>query len=377
MKEIEYENNNKKYYIKNLSDKKKFKNYITILLFVLLIIGGALILSSISKIYSIGTSEVGNVDYTVYLKDNDFYTNKFLRKGDSGVNNYIASLINTVSVDFSYNNRFTDIIDYEYEYKVDAKILVTDKYDNSKVLYTKDEVLIDTTKVDGKDNKFSINESVDIDYEKYNSYVSAFKQTYSLDVDSNLVLTMNIIQKGTFSNKQISNKASTLTITIPLTKSTIDISINTNQLANNFEIPINESIISNKVTFIIGVVICSISLLTLVAVFMLVGRKKNDIYRKEIARILKNYDRLIITSSQPNIDESIYKNKVRVMTFEELLDVNELTSEPIIYYEVEPDQKSYFIILKQDTLYKLTVSRAYLEKHKNDKKETKENKKED
>ena len=377
MKEIEYENNNKKYYIKNLSDKKKFKNYITIILFALLIIGGALILSSISKIYSIGTSEVGNVDYTVYLKDNDFYTNKFLRKGDSGVNNYIASLINTVSVDFSYNNRFTDIIDYEYEYKVDAKILVTDKYDNSKVLYTKDEVLIDTTKVDGKDNKFSINESVDIDYEKYNSYVSAFKQTYSLDVDSNLVLTMNIIQKGTFSNKQISNKASTLTITIPLTKSTIDISINTNQLANNFEIPINESIISNKVTFIIGVVICSISLLTLVAVFMLVGRKKNDIYRKEIARILKNYDRLIITSSQPNIDESIYKNKVRVMTFEELLDVNELTSEPIIYYEVEPDQKSYFIILKQDTLYKLTVSRAYLEKHKNDKKETKENKKED
>lgn len=370
MKEIKYENNEKKYYIKNISDKKKFRNYITIILFALLIVGGALILSSISKIYSIGNSEIGSVDYTVYLKDNDFYSNKYLRKGD-GVNNYIASLINTVNVNFSYDNRFTDVIDYEYEYRIDAKIVVTDKYDNSKVLYSKDEVLLENTKLDGTANKFSINESVDIDYEKYNSYVTEFKHKYSLDCDSNLLITMNIVQKGTFSNKQISNKASALTITIPLTKSTIDISINTNQLANNFEIPINESIIANKIAFTIGVAVCSISLLGLVVIFLVLGRKKNDIYRQEIAKILKNYDRLIITSSQPSIDESNYKNKVRVMTFEELLDVNELTSEPIIYYEVEPDQKSYFIILKQDTLYKLTISRPYLEKHKNDKKEAK------
>ena len=376
MKEVKYENKEKKYYIKNKSNKKKIKNYISIILIALLILGGALILSSISKIYAIGNSEIGSVDYTIYLKDNNFYQNKFLRKGDSGVNNYIASLINTINVDFTYNNRFTDMIDYEYEYDVDAKILVTDKYDNSKVLYTKEEVLIESKKFSGTNNSYSIDENVDIDYEKYNSYVSAFKQTYSLDVDSNLILTMNIIQKGTYSNKQISNKASTLTITIPLTKSTIDISINTNQLANSFEIPINESIIANKVVFIIGIVVCGIAFLGLVFILIFLDRKKNDIYRQEINKILKNYDRLIITSSQPSIDESNYKNKVRVMTFEELLDVNELTSEPIIYYEVEPDHKSYFIILKQDTLYKLTISRAYLEKHKNDKKEIKKEEKE-
>jgi len=373
MKEIKYENQEKKYYVKNTSGKKKFKNYASIVLIVLLLLGGILVLSSISKIDSIGNTETGSVDYTVYLKDNDFYANKFLRKGD-GVNNYIASLINTVNVDFTYDNRFSDTINYDCDYKVDAKILVTDKYDNSKVLYSKNEELIKSTKLSGKDTKFSINESIDIDYGKYNSYVSKFKESYGLDVDSNLVLTMNISHKGVYNNKQISNKISTLTITIPLTKNTIDISINTNQLANNFEIPIDESIISNKIVFIVGVVICSVSLLSLVLIFLLLDRKKNDIYRREIARLLKNYDRLIITSSQPNIDEGNYKNKVRVMTFEELLDVNELTNEPIIYYEVEPDQKSYFIILKQDTLYKLTISRAYLEKHKNDKKETKETK---
>ena len=367
MKEIEYENQEKKYYVKNTSNKKKFKNYAVIIAVILLILGGILIISSISKIDSISNSEIGDIDYTVYLKDNDFYANKYLKKGDSAANNYIASLINTVNLNFKYDNRFSDAVDYEYEYKIDGKILVTDKYDNSKVLYSKDEVFVDTKKASGSNNMFSINESVDIDYEKYNAYVSAFKQTYALDVDSNLVITMNITQRGTYNEKQISNKVSTLTTSIPLTKNTIDISINTNRLSNNFEIPIDESIINNKYVFIIGVVICSISVLSIL-VIILSGGKKNDIYRREINRILKNYDRLIVTSSQPNIDESNYKNKVRVMSIEELIDVNELTNEPIVYYEVEPDQKSYFIILKQDTLYKLTISRAYLEKQASEKK---------
>lgn len=377
MKEIEYENNEKKYYIKKLSNKKKLRNYISIMLIALLILGIALILSSISKINSIGNNEVGNVDYTVYLKDNNFYSNKFLRKGDSGVNNYIASLINTVNVDFTYENKFSDLVDYDYNYDVVARILVTDKYDGSKVLYSKDEVLIDKKDAKGSDKNFSIHENVDIDYEKYNSYVNAFKQTYALDVDSNLVLTMNITHKSNYGSKQITNKVSTLTMSIPLTKNTIDISINTNQLSNSFNIPINESMVSNKVVFTIGSLLIVSSILAFCMMYILLNQKKNDIYRNEIARLLKNYDRLIITSSQPNIDESNYKNKVRVMTFEELLDVNELTSEPIIYYEVEPDQKSYFIILKEDTLYKLTISRAFLEKHKDDKKKIKKIKKED
>ena len=351
-----------------MSVKKKNKIYALVALVILVILSCTLIFSSMTKIYTIGNSEVGSVDYTVYLKDNNFYSNRYLRKGDSGVNNYIASLIDTVNVEFTYDSRFTDAIDYVYEYEIDAKILVTDKYDNSKVLYSTDEVLVEKKQFDGLNNNFSIKESLDIDYDKYNSYVSSFKETYSLDVESNLILTMNITQSGSFNDKQISNKGSSLTMTIPLTKSTIDISINTNQLANNFEIPINESVISNRPIFITGIVLFMASIVA-ITILLLPKGKKNDLYRKEINRILKNYDRLIITSKQPSIDESNYKNKVRVMSFEELLDVNELTNEPIIYYEVEPDEKSYFIILKQDTLYKLTISRKYLEEHKDDKKE--------
>lgn len=373
MSEIKYESRDKSelYYIKDLSTQKKSRTNIFIVLIILLLSGAALILSSFGKIDAIANSEEGNVDYTVYLKDNDFYTNKFIKKGDSEANNYIASLIESFNVNFVYNNNYSKAIDYEYEYSIDCKTLVTDKYDSSKILYSKDEVLLDTKREEGKDNKYSIDETVVIDYGKYNSYVSAFKEKYALDVESSLIITMNIYRKGSYGSKAMPAKTSTLTMTIPLTKNTVDISVNTSELANNFSIPIDESVIAHKNIFIIGVVICSISALGFI-IMILLNSSKNDIYRAEVDRILKNYDRLIISSSQPSIAESDYKNKVRVMSVEELLDVNEMTKEPIIYYEVIPNEKSYFIILKQDTLYKLTISRAYLEQQAKEKKNKRE-----
>ena len=359
MNEIKYENKEKKYLLKDTSGKKKTRNLLILILLVMLIIGVILIFSSISKVSTIVNRESGVVDYKVYLKDNDFYQDKYLGKGMQ----YIASLINTVNVNFDYNNKYSSIVNYSYDYDVNAKILVTDKYDSSKVLYEKDEILIENKHGSGTDDDFTLNENIDIDYDKYNSYVTAFKETYALDCDSNLVVTMTIRHKGNYNSKDIADKTSELTISIPLTKNTIDISMNTNKLDSNIDIPIGEKMISNKVAFTGGILLAGLSFISIV-ILIVTKDGKNDIYRNEINKILKNYDRLIITSSQPSIDESNYKNIIRVMSIEELIDVNEISNEPIIYYEVVPNEKSYFIVLKQDSLYKLTVSRAYLEKHK-------------
>ena len=369
MSEIKYEKKDKKYLLKDSRTKIKIRNILIIMFLLMIILGGILIFSSISKISTIGNRESGNVDYKVYLKDNDFYQDKYLGKGMQ----YIASLINTVNISFDYSNKYSSVVNYEYDYNIKAKILVTDKYDNSKILYTKEEVLVDNKHGKGVDDQFILLEELDIDYDKYNSYVTAFKDTYSLDVDSNLVLTMNISNRGSYNNKELSNKTSELNISIPLTKNTIDITMNTNKLDNSMDIAIDEKVISNKLAFIAGVAMIALSLLIII-ILILSKKGKNDIYRSEINKILKNYDRLIITSSQPNIDETNYKNIIRVMSIEELIDVNEISNEPIIYYEVVPNEKSYFIVLKQDTLYKLTISRAYLEKQKETKAEIKEEK---
>lgn len=366
MNQIQYENKEKKYLLKSGESKKKNRTLLILVLVVMFILGIILVFSSISKISTIGNKETGTVDYKVYLKDNDFYQDKYLDKGMQ----YIASLINTVNISFDYDNKYSSVVNYEYDYDIKAKILVTDKYDTSKVLYEKEEVLLENKHGNGYDDDYILLENIDIDYDKYNSYVTSFKETYALDCDSNLVITMSIRNKATYNEKDITNKTSDLTISIPLTKNTIDISMNTNKVDNSLDIAIDESIISNKVVFGTGIVLSGLSLLSIL--FLIITKdSKNDIYRKEIDRIIKNYDRLIITSSQPSIDETNYKNIIRVMSIEELIDVTEISNEPIIYYEVVPDEKSYFIVLKQDTLYKLTISKAYLEKHKEEKNKTK------
>ena len=359
MNQIQYENNEKKYLLSANKSKKKTRGLIILILVVMFILGLILIFSSISKISTIGNRETGTVDYKVYLKDNDFYQDKYLGKGMQ----YIASLINTVSISFDYENRYSNIVNYDYNYDITAKILVTDKYDNSKVLYEKEEKLVENKHGSSMDDDYVLVENVDIDYDKYNAYVTSFKETYSLDVDSNLIVTMKINHRGNYKGKDVVNKVSELNISIPLTKNTIDISMNTNKVDSNMDIAIDESVISNKTVFTLGIMLSGLSLLSII-ILIITKDGKNDIYRREVNRIIKNYDRLIITSSQPNIDESNYKNIIRVMSIEELIDVTEISNEPIIYYEVVPNEKSYFIVLKQDTLYKLTISRAYLEKHK-------------
>ena len=68
-----------------------------------------------------------------------------------------------------------------------------------------------------------------------------------------------------------------------------------------------------------------------------------------------------------------FENKIRVMSIEELIDVYETTKQPIIYYEVIPGEKSYFIVMNDKTLYKLTITKAWLEKQKYLKEQAKNN----
>ncbi len=98
---------------------------------------------------------------------------------------------------------------------------------------------------------------------------------------------------------------------------------------------------------------------------MAVTAKKKDIYTRTVNKYLREYDRIIITSKQPDLDENNYANKVRVMSIEELIDAHDITKKPIIYYEVIPKEKSYFVIIADDTLYKLTISKVYLENPEN------------
>ncbi|MCR5788004.1 MAG: DUF5305 domain-containing protein, partial [Bacilli bacterium] len=77
-------------------------------------------------------------------------------------------------------------------------------------------------------------------------------------------------------------------------------------------------------------------------------------------KILKEYDRIIVNGNV-TIDEKKFANKVYIDSFEELVDASQSFNEPILFYDVVPGEKCFFIIIKGDTLYKKRLSKAYLE----------------
>ena len=84
-----------------------------------------------------------NIEYSVKLKDNDYYDVKELPSNM----NYIASLIDKIPVSFKYNFSSTAEIDYDATYYVEAVTRVYADKDKTRLLYEKSEQLTDEKKV--------------------------------------------------------------------------------------------------------------------------------------------------------------------------------------------------------------------------------------
>ena len=81
-----------------------------------------------NKTYYVSYHEDSNIDYKVYLKENDFFDNNYL-----GPNNqYISTLIDYITANFNYQlNVERDDIDYKYKYRIEANVEVIELNDNN------------------------------------------------------------------------------------------------------------------------------------------------------------------------------------------------------------------------------------------------------
>lgn len=366
MKKINYNSNEKLYKINNKNNI--FNNvYISYLLlgvsFVFLLVSIYLIGSSVvifGKKIDITYNEIGKADYTVYLKNNNFYDNSKL---DSGMK-YVSSLINTVNTRFNYQFYTDKNIDYSYKYKINSKLVIFDKKDNNKIFYTKEEVLVPEVVENFNSNNIVINQLADIKYDQYKAYVDKYEKDYKVDVDGKVIVSMNVELLGIDSEtKNNINKTNELQITIPLTNEAIDITIDSKNIDNKDYIVSNlKPGITNVYYLILGIV-CFVA-----AVFEFIyGEKlykiyvKGNIYNITVNRILNEYDKLIVNGNV-SIDEANFTNKIYPETFIELVDASKRLNSPILFYEVVPNEKCFFIIIKDHDLYKFRISKSYLEK---------------
>ena len=292
------------------------------------------------KDHYIKYNENSQIDYKVYLKENDFYDKNYLEKGKG----YIASLIDSISTNFTYNIKFSEEISYKYSYRIAVEVDVQDGKNDSNI-YHFTENLVEHN-LSSNTGNLDINEDIVIKYENYNNIISRFKEIYDLsntDCTLNAYLYVNIqdIDKSN-TTSLVDKKVSSLAI--PLTLNTVSIDIGNNIITNNhnqFELSKAEN---NEWILAVSAIFLMISAVYVIILVRYIEKTKTAqmVYEKEIKSILSNYDSYI---QKINGTYDIGTSQVlKIETFNDMLEIRDTLKQPILMLENEAKDGSFFII---------------------------------
>ena len=355
----------------NTTNNKKFRPYFSfnfrlVFISILEVIFIAALAISISKSYSIIKSEVikytekSNIDYKVYLKDNDFYNTKYLDKGMA----YVASLIDKININYNYKFNINTKSYIDFKYKVYAKLQIVSQ-NNSKIFYENEYELINENNESMRNNtNYTLDVEVPIDYDYYNSLANNFKSKYAVNTNSYLKVYLKVNELNSNNNNAYKlNEENVTILTIPLSEQEINIGLD-EQIVNNdkkivteskFKIGENKYLLTDLVLFI-AIIVLGIQLFK--SLFK-ISDKVSD-YDKYVNRILRGYDRLIVNvKTSPNLNDY---NIVKVESFEELVDLRDNVKEPIRYHVITKHQKCEFFITNHNDLYLYVVKAIDLDK---------------
>lgn len=348
------------YHKNNKRNTNKKLVYFSFLFIVFLSVGVLLLINSFSleKKKIIDYSEKSNIDYKVYLKENSFYEDEYLDKDMI----YVASLIDKINIDFNYFFTIDEPVDMDLNYSIVGQLLITDLAGKKKY-YEKEYILLEPNSIN-INNKVSqdIKETISIDYAFYNNIVNEFRTGYGISTQDKFVIYMKVDKKNNNINDTNIGNTNYMSFTIPLSEKSVNIQMSYNELDETSYI-VNESdfMISNPFYLAISILCLIISLLFFIKCIIIFKKnRKANYYNNYVKRILKEYDRMIVeTSNLPNTNNL---NIIKIEKFSELIDVHDNLKLPIMYYIVEENKKCWFYIKYEDTLYLKIVTSLDLKK---------------
>ena len=281
-------------------------------------------------------NDKANIDYKVYLKEDDSYNENKTR--------YMASLIKTIKTNFQYNLDFSLKAKYRYSYHVVAEVGVEDEKSASNI-YHFSEDLVNKKLTVGEEN-LSIQEKLNIDYSHYNDLISKFKDTYDLNsTTSHLNLYLYVtVRDVNQSKKTILKDKKVSSLSIPLTENKVSIDIDDDTITStNHKILIDSC---DNYTWILVVSSFYLFVSLIYIVYLIIYARKSRtarmIYDKEIKSIMNNYDSSI---QKINTYYDIGTSQIlKIDSFNEMLEIHDTLKQPILMLENEDKNGTFFII---------------------------------
>ena len=324
-------------------EKWIFTQTVIIVVLLLAVLISAIVSYQLQKTYYIGYREGGNIDYDVFLKENEFFEEDILGKDQS----YVASLIDKIIADFNYEIEMdTDDVFYRYSYTIKSRLEIIDDTSGVAIFNPEYELVKVENKSQNSSNRLVINEMVILNYDQYNSLAGNFLATYDLtDTTSNIVVTLEVdvlSDCNAFSGSSADTYFSELRI--PLTTKTVNIKMtSTVPDAEAKMIACSRGAGSEvfKTTAIVLGVVAVILILVLIA-FIYLTRTDDITYTARVKKIVSQY-KSYIQRIKNAFDMSAYQ-VILVDTFDEMLEIRDTIQAPILMHENEDKTCAKFII---------------------------------
>lgn len=326
---------------------KERKYVLSYIIAILAIVLGIIITSfgfNDTTLKNISYNEEGsNVHYKVYLKENDYFSDKYLGEGET----YIASLIDYINIKYNYTIKFSEKVSGDYTYNIVATIYANKKNGDSGSYWHKDYKITDekTVHLNNQDS-FLINEETNVNYGTYNQILGEFKKEYDLDTDGVLKVSLVVKNKltGEVYKEQIGINSS-LDLSVPLLEKAVNanISVSTPTNPETYTTTIKRNVLLFTLIKVVGLGLIIFGIVKTILTYMDYKRNNhNNKYIEELNKILANYDSII--ASVTKLPELEGVNIVDVTSFEELLDVYNEVRMPINHCHIN-NYESVFIII--------------------------------
>lgn len=296
-----------------------------------------------------------NLNYKVYLKDNQFFTSPYLEMNKQ----YITSLIDYIDVDMAYNFKSTKKLDYSYNYSIVAttKGLYQNTDGEDVEVWSKEYPIANQANQSGSGDTFTISKNVKLNYNQYNDIMTDFRNQFGLSLDARVDLNIKINITAGLAGESAKELQATnnMALEVPLLQQTMNVKPNyVNTGGDKIYKSATEEAEINIPLLVFGGVLLVISLIAfkvLVKSLLAVTRKSE--YVLALNKILKEYADIIAeTHNMPELEKY---DVINVKNFNDLVDVEEELHSPILYFEVKENVESVFVIVNNATAYKFTL----------------------
>lgn len=329
----EYKRNRKKWTLIQLT---------AIILLAIISLGLFIGYNRMNQTHYIEYKEAGSVNYKVHYKDNEFFEDEWIDMNQS----YISSLTDGIKANFNYAlGTGSSDMSFDYNYSINAKLVISKK-DVGTPYYTYEEIILPTTEAAVNGSSIKVNETVSIDYNKFDTIARNFITTYNLkNATAVLVISLNIGTStgNTNFDQKIQNSYFT-SLNIPLAEDNFNISRTSSATENESKLFEFNSRANRDVLLVLAIIAAclSVAIAILLLIFLKLTKNEDVTYASAVNKILKSYDSFI-QRINGEFDCEGYQI-VEIKTFNEMLGIRDTIQSPILMSENRDETMTKFLI---------------------------------